>query len=88
MNWIADIQPAHLDIEKLRNVQRQTLDLDLANVRLQNTPADDTFGFADKMKRHMNLDGGRQVDLVKIGMNDRAGNGVVLHVFDQRDAVG
>ena len=78
---------AYIDVEKLGNVQRQTLDFNFADDRLKNTAANHAGGFADKMERHMHLNLRRQIDFVQIGMNHIAANRMILHIFDQRHFV-
>ena len=51
MNGIPYIERAHLDVEEFRDIQRQTLHLDLSNNGLQNTTANNARCFTDKVKR-------------------------------------
>ena len=50
---------AYVNVEKFRNIERQTLDLDLADDRLKNAAVDDTDRLADEVKRHMDRESWR-----------------------------
>jgi hypothetical protein len=78
MNGIPDIERAYLDVEEFRDIQRQTLHLNLSDDGLQNSTANNARCLTDKVKRHTHLDSCREINLIEIGVNNLTRNRVIL----------
>ena len=61
-----------VDLDRFRNLQRQTFDGDLAHQRLQNAAIDDSHRAPDELERHRDPKRAVEVDLVQVGVQDIA----------------
>jgi len=64
-------------------LRRQTLDLDLAEDRLEDAARDDPRRLADEAEGHRHRQALGQVDLVEVGVQHLAADGVALHLAQQ-----
>ena len=82
MNRFVDSKRRHVDIDRLRDIGGQTLDVDGAHQRLQDSAFRRALGLAMKPQWHGDLELGGQIDLVQIGVQELAGNRRALHGLD------
>src|SRR5690606_27716457 len=70
VNGIVNTEGRDIDLDEVGDFRRQTVDLDLALDRLQNSADVDASRSADEMERHAQLQLGVHVDFVEIGMQN------------------
>jgi len=80
---LVDAERGDVHLDELGNLRRQTLDLDLAEDRLEDAARDDPRRLADEAEGHRHRQALGQVDLVEVGVQHLAADGVALHLAQQ-----
>src|SRR5260370_39812773 len=70
MDHVMDVEAAHVDLDRVGNLQRQTFDLDLAHQRLQDAALGDAGRLTDEAQGYLDSDRLREIDLVEIGVDE------------------
>src|SRR4029453_6153502 len=87
VDGVVDPERADVDLDELRDLRRQAFDLDLAKDRLQDPARHDARGLADEVERDRYHQPPREVDLVEVGVEDLARDGVTLHLAHEYHAL-
>ena len=79
---VAELEPADVDLDVLRNIRRQRLDVKLARDLLHHATDLCPRRLADELHRDRRLDRLVEANLVKVDVRDRPTDGVLLVILE------
>ena len=86
-NRIIDVEFGHIDLDRRGQVAGQTFDSDFTDHGLERPAGGDAFGSANDADGDGGLEWLALIDFKEVGVQERAGHRVTLHLFEQHQLV-